>query len=193
MKVGIWGDSIAHGVGDCEMLGWGNRVRAALFEKVEVYVRAIRGDTSRDLLKRFEVEYRSIRPEIIIIAIGTNDSSYLSQDQDNTLVSLNGFESNLKKIMEIAASGKIIFVGLSHVDEKLVSPLTGSTTGKCYSNKTIERFDQEIKHITTRTDNVFVSLLEHVQLHHLDDGLHPNAAGHEIITTEVVRALKRLV
>lgn len=193
MKIGIWGDSIVHGVGDSEMFGWGNRVRATLFEKVEIYVRAIRGDTSQDLLERFEVECQSIRPEIIIVAIGINDSSYLLKDQENTLVSLSDFESNLKKIIKIAASNKIIFVGLTHVDEQLVCPLVGSTTGKCYSNRIIGRFDQKIKEITASTGSEYVSLLPHVQLHHLDDGLHPNANGHEIIASEVAKALEKFI
>ena len=193
MKVGIWGDSIAHGVNDSEMFGWGNRVRAVLFEKVETYVRAIRGDTSQDLLKRFEVEYRSIKPDIVIVAIGTNDSSYLSQDQERTLVSLSSFESNIKQIIDITTPNKLIFVGLSHVDENLVCPLVGSTTGKCYSNKFIEIFDRKTKEIAARTDSEYVSLLQHLQLQHLDDGLHPNAEGHKVIASEVVKALERFI
>jgi len=47
------------------------------------------------LLKRFKVECSAINPEIIIFAIGENDSQYITR-MDNPRVPLNKFEKTLK-------------------------------------------------------------------------------------------------
>ena len=46
----------------------------------------VSGDTSDDLIKRFPIECQSRRPDIIIIAIGINDSRYI-EHEDNPDVS----------------------------------------------------------------------------------------------------------
>src|SRR3989344_3552583 len=84
----VFGDSITYGAWDTNG-GWVQRLRTYLDKKqladpklyYELYNLGVSGDTSTDLLERFEAETKqrikrmSAKEEIIIIvAIGTNDS-----------------------------------------------------------------------------------------------------------------------
>ena len=99
-RIVVFGDSIVHGVGDIEKGGWVARLRLYLDKDnskkdFSVYNRGISGDKTEDLLKRFKVECSAINPEIIIFAIGENDSQYITR-MDNPRVPLNKFEKTLK-------------------------------------------------------------------------------------------------
>jgi acyl-CoA thioesterase-1 len=79
-KIGVWGDSIAWGSADDEQGGWVSRLRQYVDNEHEsgptVYNLSVRGDKVKDVLKRFNREYKAIRPETVILAIGINDSPH---------------------------------------------------------------------------------------------------------------------
>ncbi len=76
----IFGDSIIWGAGLPCRVAWVNLLRNYVEIKyggvVELYDLGIDRDTTEDLLKRFDAENRARRPQVIIFAVGTNDSSY---------------------------------------------------------------------------------------------------------------------
>jgi len=201
LKIGIWGDSIVHGVGDIDELGWATRLRKTLLQErvgtdagcAEVYIRGVRGDTTKGLLTRFKVEADSICPDSIVIAIGINDSSYVGNEK-NTLVPLSEFSDNLTQLAQYSRkiASKTMFVGLTRVDERLVQPLRGSATGKCYTNHIIEQYDAAIKDIAQKEKLHHVAISDRITLQDLDDGLHPNSAGHEHLAVYMHTAIKEL-
>jgi lysophospholipase L1-like esterase len=182
MTIGIWGDSIVYGSCDQESLGWVGRLRKDFPEDDwnSVYNRGVFGDTSSDLLKRFPVEFASIKPEVVIFAFGINDSAYRGEESNN-LVPLEEVKENLKKLISLAKSSaqSIYIVGLTNVTESLVNPLPSSSTLKCFSNASIKKYDAALKDSSEESGVTFVGVQDVLSDADLADGLHPNAQGYE--------------
>ena len=99
----IFGDSIAYGFSDLEKGGWVNRLRLYVENEhpewaCQVYNQGVSGDDTNDLLNRFKTEAEAREPEIIIFAIGINDSMYIEKQQ-NSRVALEQFKENLKELL----------------------------------------------------------------------------------------------
>ncbi|MEK7149579.1 MAG: GDSL-type esterase/lipase family protein [Patescibacteria group bacterium] len=194
-KLFVFGDSVVHGIWDDEMGGWVNRLDVYLKQNflsdnnfIEVYNLGVDGDTSENLLNRFEFEtYQRTIPEqcdIFLIAIGVNDSAFL-KNQDENFIPRIQFKENLQYIITLAKkySERIVFIGLTPVDEKITNSKEGVV---CYKNEYIEEYDKIIKSVCEKNDLIFIDVLNefkkgnHKKL--LDgDGLHPNSNGHQKI------------
>ncbi|KKQ27461.1 MAG: Lipolytic protein G-D-S-L family, partial [Candidatus Magasanikbacteria bacterium GW2011_GWC2_37_14] len=99
-RISIFGDSITWGAWDPENGGWVAQLRR-YFEtnenyEVDVYNLGVSGDTTNDLLIRFNTEClaRNRHPQIIIFAIGINDSQYINAT-DNPRTPIEKFQNNL--------------------------------------------------------------------------------------------------
>lgn len=182
-RICVFGDSITKGVVDPENGGWVARLRR-YFETnddydISVYNLGISGDSTDDLLERFKVECAAREPKIIIFAIGINDSLYI-KTKDNPLVSLEKFQNNLVKLIRQANnfSDKIIFIGLTKVDESKVMPIPWETE-KFYDNENIAMYNSVIEKVSVKNRLPFLNLLDLLEMSDLDDGLHPNPDGHK--------------
>lgn len=184
-RISIFGDSITWGASDYECGGWVARLKYYFDNDIEndidVYNLGISGDTTNDLLLRFKIEClaRNRHPQIIIFAIGTNDSQYINS-KNNPRTPIDKFENNLKKLINQAKefSDKIIFVGLTKVDESKLMPVPWSAE-KFYDNENISRYNSVIKKVSKENNLLFVNLFDLLKMSDLDDGLHPNSKGHE--------------
>ena len=178
----LFGNSITWGAGDLGGGGWGARLRN-YFETnkfdIELYNLGVSGDTSDDLLKRFKIESAAREPCIIIFAIGVNDSQYINS-KDNPRVPFEKFQSNLQKLIDQAKkfTSKIIFVGLTKVDEFKTRPIPWSVT-KYYNEKNAKLYDSKIKEVCEENNISFLKMYDLLNDSDLADGLHPNPAGHE--------------
>jgi len=153
-----------------------------------VYNLGISGDSTENLLERFEFEAKQRIYEgeeiIIIFAIGVNDSCFV-ESKNIFLAAENDFLKNIKKLIGIADkyASRIIFVGLTPVEESKTNPIPWSVTGKCYKNIYIEKYDEIIKSICREKDVYFIDMFsEFNKLNYkklLEDGLHPSAKGHK--------------
>lgn len=185
----IFGDSIAWGALDPENGGWVAQLRR-YFEtsnyNIAVYNQSISGDNTDDLLARFKVECKARKPQIIIFAIGINDSQYV-KIKDNPCVSLEKFQNNLVELINQAKnfSDKIIFVGLTKVEESKVMPIPWSDEEKFYDNDNIVKYNAVIKKISDDNNLLFIDLLDLLESSNLDDGLHPNSKGHKKIFLKI--------
>lgn len=179
----IFGDSITWGAVDPENGGWVAQLRRHFetgnYYDVTVYNQGVCGDSSEDLLIRFNVECIAREPQIIIFAIGTNDSHY-TLSKDNPYVSLEKFQKNLVTLVNQAKkiSEKIVFVGLTKIDESKMMP-TPWETEKFYDNDNITRYNSVIEKVCAELGLPFVDLLNLLETNDLDDGLHPNSNGHK--------------
>lgn len=194
MNICIFGDSITWGAKLPFRIGWANLLRNHL-EKVSdeffsVYDLGIDKNTSTDLLQRFVNEAEARKPEVIIFAIGTNDSSFI-KTKDQPITELNTFKNNLKALTDLAKkhTHRIIFVGLTKGDDRITNPLPQSTTGKSYDKANITLYSQAIKEVCTNEDLTFIDLQAILTDTDFADGLHPNAAGHEKIFQAVAKKL----
>lgn len=199
LQILVFGDSIAYGFWDKEG-GWVTRLRKFLDEKsladpsfyCPIYNLGIDGDTSEDLLKRFKSEVKGRLKEnetIIIFAIGINDSLYF-QSRKSQWVPPKRFRENLQKLVDFAKkfSSKIIFLGLTSVDETKVDPVPWLPEAS-YKNEHIRRYNEIIKSICTLNKTYFIDVfgkwinLDYKEL--LEDGIHPNPQGHKWLFKEV--------
>lgn len=81
---------------------WANLIKLDLEsnsqEDVEFFNLGINGNTSDDILNRFDVEAQARQPELIIFAFGVNDSGYIF-DTNKPLVEIQNFETNVKILL----------------------------------------------------------------------------------------------
>ena len=202
MNLIIFGASTTWGAWDLKG-GWVQRLRTSLDSKYLkssssdlyfVYNLGISGDTTEDIIKRFDFELiqrnKETNKNIIILAIGTTDSVW-----DNNLNRLKTprekLKSNISKLINKAKkySDKIIFIGGTPVDEAKVNPIPWD---KNYSllNKHIKKSKKTIKKLCEGNNVHFVDLYnrfikeDYKKL--LEDGVHPNSEGHKKIF-EIVR------
>jgi len=182
-RICIFGDSITHGAVDPENGGWVAQLRR-YFESndydISVYNQGISGDNTDDLLSRFEVECKAREPQIIIFAIGVNDSQYI-KTKDNPRVSLDKFQNNLVQLINQAKnfSNKIMFIGLTAVEDEKLMPIPWSDEEKFYDNDNVSKYNSVIERVSSEYNLPFLNLLDLLELKDLDDGLHPNTEGHK--------------
>lgn len=197
----VFGDSIAYGAWDKEG-GWVQRLREFVDEKAlgdgkdpeyMVYNVGISGNTTELILNRFEPELKrrlDVDENIIIIAIGTNDSSILDETKE-FWVPCEKFKLNMEKLIKISKkySNKIVLVGLTLVEELKTSPYRGGIDIH-YKNENMQKYNEIIKFLSKENKVYFVDVmnewnkLDYPKL--LYDGVHPNSEGHKKIF-QVVR------
>lgn len=186
MTIGVWGDSITFGSCDSEALGWPGRLRESLplDDWSELYNFGICGETSADLLKRFEIEASAIQPSDIVFAIGINDSKYPGESEQNK-VALSDYKANLEKLIKQAKSftNKITIVGATRVDDGWKS-----AKGNRFLNEEIEKYNAAMKEVASQNNLPFIDMFDVLDpAIDLADGLHPNAQGYQKMF-EVIKA-----
>ena len=201
-RILVFGDSIVFGNWDQDG-GWVDRLKKYFFKEslsnsdyyYMVYNVGVSGDTSSELLERFEyeVQHRLWEREetgekeeiIIILSTGKNDAAFIKSRKSLT-VSINNFTINIKQLLTIAKkySVKIVFVGPSFIDETKTKPTEWDSNIE-YRNKDIEKYNEMIKLSCQEKKIHFINMyeefkkLDYKKL--LEDGVHPNSAGHKKI------------
>ena len=184
----IFGDSITQGFSDEESGGWVSRLFAHTISKdsnLNIFNLGIGGDTTAGIIARFEREIATRNPDFLVFAIGINDA--VTYQDKGVSVSEESFSENIRTIIDRAELlvEKTVFIGLTYVDESKTNPVLGSTTGKCYANIRIERFDAIMKDICRERGAPYLPVADCVTTNDLPDGLHPNAHGHEMMFKKI--------
>ena len=171
----VFGDSVTQAAYIPE--NWVNQLRRYLENKyrddfIEVFNLGIGGNTTPDILKRFENEASARNPNFLIFAVGINDTKYTQP---------SNFKTNLLKLIMLAKKDtrEIFFVGL----------VLGDWTGdEPFSQKKTNNFNQILKETADTTGVNFIDLQGVLTPNDFSDGLHPNVEGHkkmfETIKTE---------
>ena len=185
-----FGDSITWGALDTEKGGWVERLKAYLLESDnDVYNLGVSGDKTPHILERFEIETKTRVEEgedvILVFAVGINDS-YFIQSKKDFMTPPENFKRNIQEIIERAQkiSSKIIFVGLTPVDELKTSPIPWDTD-KFFKNENIEKYNEIIRSACRENKVHFIEIFNNwIKSDYrdmLEDGLHPNSEGHKKI------------
>ena len=164
--------------------GWVNRLWFDVAKRdgddyVEVYNCSISGGTTDTILERFESEAKIRNADALIFQTGGNDASY-ERAPGNYLVSPENFKTNLEEIINRAKkiTNNIIFMDLKNCDESKTMPV--SWIDIYYTNENIQKYSRIMEEVCREQGVAFldVSFLDNQDF---DDGLHPNARGHEKI------------
>jgi lysophospholipase L1-like esterase len=202
MNLLVFGDSVAAGCWDQEG-GWVNRlqkdantisVKSGYLQYDMIYNLSLSGDKSDLLKKRISHEIVSrvgyLGNDIgVIVAIGVNDSLY-SHTQKSFWTPLEEFRQNIIELISVVHkfTQNSIVLGLTPADDSKVDPVPW-VLDCSYKNEYIEQFDNVLKQTCEKNQITFIPLKEeffkkdHTKL--LEDGIHPNTAGHELIYTIV--------
>jgi lysophospholipase L1-like esterase len=197
-RILVFGDSITYGAWDRgKEGGWVHRLKKFLDDKYltdhnfdyPTYNLGISGDTTKDLLERFEFEtkqrLKDDEVKVIIFQIGLNDSQWVL-NQNNFRVPPENFKENIQKLINIAKklSSKIVFLGLTPVEDQKVNPIPWAPE-KSYKIEDIQKYNKIIKTVCQETNVPFIEIFEKWQkLDYkilLEDGAHPNSEGHKKI------------
>jgi lysophospholipase L1-like esterase len=105
---------------------------------------------------------------------------------DGNRTPIEEFRENLEKLCEKTRkfTEKIIFVGLTGVDETKTQPIYWNTDIS-YDNKDIGKYDAEIEKFCQDKNLKYISLKGILEKSDLEDGLHPNVKGHEKIFEKI--------
>jgi lysophospholipase L1-like esterase len=91
-------------------------------------------------------------------AIGVNDAQFV-YSKDGLRTSLEKFRENIEMLIRLAKkySSKIIFVGLTPVDESKTNPIPWNKD-KFYKNENIQKHDEIIKSVCKENNIYFVEI-----------------------------------
>lgn len=206
VKVLIFGDSITQGFWDSEG-GWVQRIRETYDtlqiqnpepEQPIVFNCGISGETTDDVLKRFDVETiaRKRKDKVaIVFAFGVNDSRV---DGKQNYSNVERYENNLKQLLEKARvhTEKVLFVGLTPCVEIRTIPV--SWIDISYTDERVKLFDDALQRFCQEQRVPYVSIFEKMAQQQqagelLPDGIHPNNEGHQLMADLIKPALDKLL
>ena len=190
-----FGDSITLGSGVYPNKGWAHRLKD-YFESKDgfnvVYNLGIPGDSSTDLLQRFEAEVKPrinyIHPGdkfIILIAIGTNDC-YAFGNPKNLQTSASKFRKNIRKIINISKqfTKNIVLIGIPPVNEDSLP-----FEGVYYSNRDIDKLNNILEDIAKINDlfycEIYKEFINQDYKALLIDPVHPNEKGYNFMYEKI--------
>jgi len=188
-KIAIFGDSISYGVWDTVGGGWFSRLRKYYEMKSQehqFYNFSICGYTSDDLVKVVKFETSLKKLDIAFVAIGINDAGFI-ENKNKPWVSQKRFEKNIQKIHQILKVNvkKIIFVGLTKVNEKKTDPIVYSRL-HFYYNDRIKQYNDLINEYCIINKLDFIDVYSEFKIKYINnDGLHPNSLGQKYIFEKV--------
>lgn len=202
MNILVFGASTTYGSYDSEG-GWVQRLRKYFDRRMikskyeayfTVYNLGVDGDTSRDLLRRFEDEVKVRLDEdqetLVIISIGINDL-IINNRTHKHWVSPEEYQANLERLVKLSKkyAKRTIFVGLAPVDERKVDPIPW-VEGCSYRSEFVRLYEGIMESVAKIAGVEFVGVFDELSKEKfrglLVDGVHPNSEGHERIF-EIVR------
>lgn len=174
----IFGDSIGCGQNDPHG-GWVE----LLGKKHSVKNLSIDGATTNDYVKNFPTDID--KNSTLIIALGVNDSAKLP---------LREFQQNLIQLIKLAEkyTQDIIFVGPAPVDQVKVDPVPWAPEIS-YKTNNVQQYSETMSQAARKEKIKFIDLFNQLPPEYiktLDDGLHPNHAGHQMIFKIIRNFLK---
>ncbi len=184
----IFGDSTSWGAWDLEKGGWASRLWFHLAKRegdeyVELYNQSISGGTTDTILKRLESEATVRKADALIFQTGGNDASY-EHTPGNYIVKPDIFRGNITEIVRQAKkiTDRIVFFDLKNCDESQTMPVPWADI--YYANKDMDIYSEIMQDICKKEGVLFLEM-PFLENEDFDDGLHPNASGHEKVFVRV--------
>lgn len=126
----------------------------------------------------------SLKPDAVIISVGTNDAAPWKQ------VPIETFEKNLNSILDSFKNSKIVFFPPPPVNEHKQKGEQRRT------NELMQKYFDTVKEACSKRSVAYIDswaifnpLLEEGQDYHVDDGVHFNDEGNDLLTDYLVKVL----
>ena len=197
-KIGIIGDSIAHGFYDENNLGWVARLAQKMLQKKSgEYVfnnMSQAGDNIADASFRATSEALTRSFDVIIVNIGINDLRRRKDSNLETDISEGARVVYWNRLLDILnkTNAKIIVTDLIPVIE---NRYTEKAT-LIRRNEDVEKYNQIIANICKERNITFFTRYNNWKTRNLEDlykdANHPNAKGHEILADELFDFLQKI-
>ena len=102
------------------------------------------------------------------------------KSKDNSGTNIEKFQNDLTELVNQAKkfTDKIIFIGLTKVDELKTMPVSLDST-MFYDNDYVSKYNLVIKEFCQDNKLMFIDMLDLINKEDLEDGLHPNSQGHK--------------
>lgn len=205
----FFGDSITEGWMDAEQKAdsaFPALVREALHAShvpARVLVRGRGGETTEDAIDRFASEVLYERPEVTVIAFGTNDA-YIHGDATRPRVSVDRFADNMDFLLHrlTLQGGKVILLGLTPILESrfsmysapaLYAPYGGAQALRARYDSVL--FSRASPGATFHPGCTYVAgsfASDTLELCLGRDGVHPTPRGHRHLATALTATIRSL-
>ena len=195
-RIGIIGDSIAHGFYDAEDLGWVARLgKMILQKKSDGYIfsnMAQYGDNVADAYHRALNEVGSRQFDLIIVNIGINDLRRRKNSDLQLDFSEGARIMYWQKMLEFLQStgAKVAVIGLLPVVEDKYT----EDASLIRYNSDVERYNEIIKDICAEYNVPFLARYDVWKARDLQtlyqDATHPNTQGHKLLAEEIFEFLQ---
>lgn len=213
MRVLAFGDSITQGYWDTKG-GWVGRCHE-YYTKLQLsdlenldepafFNLGISADNSGNILRRIGQEtIARTRPNetpLVIIQVGTNDASTDKLPTSETVsLPLEQYRANLTDAVRLVRplSTKVILVGLSPCEESRTTPVRWGEFH--YQNDRIKQYEDVMRDVATEQNVPFIPIFDQFATEVnagkdlLQDGLHPNNDGHQLLYEIVMQKLPSLI
>lgn len=166
---------------------WRNRTDSAFFDNNGFVCRGIGGQTSSEMLVRFQADVINLKPKVVVISAGTNDIA-----QNNGVIALENILQNIISMCELAK--------FHNINPILASVLPVFQFGW---HKELTPADDIIKlnvMIKAYADQNGIPYVDYhsalkdekngMPLKYSKDGCHPNKEGYEIMKPIVLKAIR---
>jgi acyl-CoA thioesterase I len=149
--------------------------------KLKIYNRGISGDRVRAVLKRFDTDILALKPTVVSILIGINDTwrRYDSNDPTDAVAFEKDYRTLLEKI-EQSLKARVVLLEpfLLHVPEDRYAWREDVNPKIDVTRKLAAEFGAELLPL----DGLFAQAATQAPAAYwLPDGVHPSAAGHALI------------
>ena len=158
-----------------------------------VYNRGISAECTDHLLARFDDSVLNIEPKNMVLLIGVND---LGQGVPEDTI-YNNIKTMIEKTQTQCPQTNIMLQALYPIDENRPEFYDRFMVGSARTNEQIQSLNARLKTLAEEKGIHYLDLTEQLadengafRAEYTMDGLHPNAAGYEIITKAIKPLLK---
>ena len=155
------------------------------------------GDTSMHGLEHTYFLYLAHKPDWVFLKFGANDAKHFGGAGTKTLVSLEEYTANFTLMVDgyLKSGARVVVLTPTPVVESIVSSNEWyQSVQMTWDNADIQACADALKGITTKRSIPLVDLVSLFTRKpdaalYCPDGLHPNAAGHQQIIEQVLKAI----
>lgn len=156
-----------------------------------IYNTGVGGNTSRDLLARFDTDVLDLHPDTVCIMIGVNDvwRQYDTPDYKERHVYIDEYEKNLREMIEKATNAKIRVI--------LMTPYYIEPNKEDWMRKSVDEYGSVVKKLAKEYNLLCIDVQkpfdEYLKYRYsafvVWDRVHPNAVGSMLIAREFLKAI----